>query len=90
VRIFTSSRPARGPNQHPIQWVNGALSSGIKRPGREADDSPPTCVEVKKTLAYTSTLSCSSRRRTLLLKYKEHFSCEQLLNPFVVEEEAAK
>jgi hypothetical protein len=32
-----------------------ALSPGVKRPGREADHSPPTSVEVNKTCVYTST-----------------------------------
>jgi hypothetical protein len=50
-----SSRPALGPTQPPIQWVSGALSPGIKRPGREADYSPPTTAEVKKTWIYIST-----------------------------------
>jgi hypothetical protein len=31
-----------------IQWVPGALSSGVKRQGREADHSPPASAEVKK------------------------------------------
>jgi hypothetical protein len=31
------------------------LSLGVKRPGREADHSPPTSAEVKKTWIYTST-----------------------------------
>jgi hypothetical protein len=31
-----------------IQWVRGALSLGIKRPGREADRSPPSSAEVKE------------------------------------------
>jgi hypothetical protein len=43
-----SPRPAVGPNQAPIQWVPGALSPGVKRPGREADQSPPTSAEVNK------------------------------------------
>jgi hypothetical protein len=30
-------RQALGPTQHPIQWVLGALSLGLKRPGPEAD-----------------------------------------------------
>jgi hypothetical protein len=34
-------------HQHPIQWVPGALSLGVKRPGREADHSPPPSAEVK-------------------------------------------
>ncbi|PNF15383.1 hypothetical protein B7P43_G01010 [Cryptotermes secundus] len=33
----------------------GALSLGVKRPGREADHSPPTSVEVKKMWIYTFT-----------------------------------
>jgi hypothetical protein len=33
----TASRAALGPTQPPIQRVRGALSMGVKRPGREAD-----------------------------------------------------
>jgi hypothetical protein len=33
----------------------GALSPGVKRPGREADHSPPASAEVKKMWIYTST-----------------------------------
>jgi len=33
----TASRPALGPTQPPMQWVQGALSLGLKRPGHEAD-----------------------------------------------------
>jgi hypothetical protein len=47
--LSTSSRPALGSTQPPIQLVPGAFSPGIKRPGREADHSPPTNAEVKKT-----------------------------------------
>jgi hypothetical protein len=39
--------PAVGPTQSPIQWVPGALSWGVKWPGREADHSPPSSAEVK-------------------------------------------
>jgi len=31
----------------PIQWIPGALSLGIKRPGREADDLASSGAEVK-------------------------------------------
>jgi hypothetical protein len=44
-----SPRRILGPNQPPIQWVRKALSLGVKRPGPEADDSPPTSAEDKKT-----------------------------------------
>jgi hypothetical protein len=32
----------------PNQWVLGALSLGVKRPGREADHSPPSNAEVEE------------------------------------------
>jgi hypothetical protein len=44
----TMSRPALGLTQSPIQWVPGALSLEVKRPGREADHSPPYSAEVKE------------------------------------------
>jgi hypothetical protein len=43
-----TSRTALGPSQPSIQWVPGALSLGVKRPGREADHSPPSSNEVKE------------------------------------------
>jgi hypothetical protein len=43
----TASRPALGPIQPSIQIVPGALSPEVKRPGREADNSPPSSAEVK-------------------------------------------
>jgi len=39
---------ALGPIQPPIQWVPGVLSLGLKRPGSEADHSPPSNVKVKE------------------------------------------
>jgi hypothetical protein len=44
----TVSIPTLGPTQPHIQWVPGALSLGVKRPGREADHSPPPSTEVKE------------------------------------------
>jgi hypothetical protein len=51
----TASRTALGPTQPPIQWVPGFLSLGVKRPGREADHSPPSSADVKNAWSYTST-----------------------------------
>ncbi|PNF27774.1 hypothetical protein B7P43_G09210, partial [Cryptotermes secundus] len=51
----TSSTPAMGPTQPPIQWVPGGISSGLKRRGREANHSPLASAEVKKMWIYTST-----------------------------------
>jgi hypothetical protein len=42
-----SSRPALGSTQPPAQWVPGALSPGVKLPGRGDDHSPPASAEVK-------------------------------------------
>jgi len=39
-----------GTHPAPIQGVQGALSLRIKRPGREADHSPPSSAEVKECL----------------------------------------
>jgi hypothetical protein len=51
-------RVQTGSADHPlplIQYVPGALSVGIKRPGREADHSPPSSADVKNAWSYTST-----------------------------------
>jgi hypothetical protein len=46
-----------GSGVHPTcyQWVPGALSPVVKRPGRESDHSPAASAEVKKMWIYTST-----------------------------------
>jgi len=46
--INTASRTALGPTHPPNQWVPGTLSLGAKRPGREADNSPPSSAEFKE------------------------------------------
>jgi hypothetical protein len=51
----TASRKALGLTQPPIQWEPGALSLGLRRPGREANHSPPSSAEVKNAWSYTST-----------------------------------
>jgi hypothetical protein len=50
-----SSTPAMESTKLPIQWAPGALSTGVKLPGREANHSPPTSAEVKKMWIYTFT-----------------------------------
>jgi hypothetical protein len=47
--LSTASRPALGPTQLLIRRVPWALSQGVKRSGREADRSPATSAEIKKT-----------------------------------------
>jgi hypothetical protein len=55
IALFTTaSRPPLGPTQPPVQWIPGALSWGVKRPGREADHLPLSTAEVKNAWSYTS------------------------------------
>jgi len=51
----TTSRPALGPTQPPIQWVSGVLFPRIKRQGRECDHLPPSSAKVNNAWSYTST-----------------------------------
>jgi hypothetical protein len=46
-----------GSGVHPVSYPmdTGGLSLGVKRPGREADHSPPSSAEVKNAWSYTST-----------------------------------
>jgi hypothetical protein len=53
VRVPVGSRILS--TKPPVQWVPGALSSGVKRPEREVDHSPPTSAKVKKMWIYIST-----------------------------------
>jgi hypothetical protein len=56
IFLFTTlSRTSLEPIQPPIQRVSGVPSLGVKRPGREADHSPPSSAEVKNAWSYTST-----------------------------------
>jgi hypothetical protein len=59
------SRLALRPTEHPIQWVPGALSPGIKQPGREADHSPSTIAQVKMWI-YTSAPPYTSMAQYLI------------------------
>jgi hypothetical protein len=59
----TASRPALGPTQPPIKWVTGSLSLREKRPGREADHSPPSTADVK------NAWSCISAPQYVLIAW---------------------
>jgi hypothetical protein len=43
--LFQSFKATSHP---PIQWVQGTLSLGVKRPVREADHSPLSCADIKE------------------------------------------
>jgi len=48
IFLFTNaSRTALEPTRPSIQGVPETLSLGVKRPGREADHSPPSRADVK-------------------------------------------
>jgi hypothetical protein len=47
---------------------------GVKRQGREADQSPSISAEVKKMWIYTSTQHTSSWRNVLLVKHRDNFT----------------
>jgi hypothetical protein len=65
-----------------MQWVPGALSLGLKRPGRKADHSPPSSAEIKKAGGYTSTAQYafmawwSVKAQGQLYLYLIEFCCE--------------
>jgi hypothetical protein len=65
--LTTLSRPVLWPTQPHIQWAPWALSLGIKRPGREAEHSPPPSAEVKKMWTYTSTPPYASMAWCLII-----------------------
>jgi hypothetical protein len=56
IFLFTTScRLVWGPTHPPIQWIPGALSTGVKRPRREDDHSTPSSAVVKNAWNCTST-----------------------------------
>jgi hypothetical protein len=68
----TASRTALGHTQPPIQWVPGALSLGVERPGRETDHSPQSRAEVNSAWSYTSTPPI--RPHGVVLKHRDNFT----------------
>jgi hypothetical protein len=58
----TASRSALGSNQPPIEWVPDALSMGVKRPGCNADHSPPLGPRLIMRGAIPPFFHTSSRR----------------------------
>jgi hypothetical protein len=75
ILLFTTaSKLALGPTQTPIQWIPGVLFLRIKRPGREADHSPPfsaefkECVELYLRYQYAFMAWCLVKLKTTLLR----------------------
>jgi hypothetical protein len=75
ISLFTSaSRTALGPTQPPIQCVLGVLFLGLKRPGREADHSPPSNAEVKEWVELYLHSPNTPSRRGAELKHRDNFT----------------
>jgi hypothetical protein len=70
----TSSRPALGPTQPPIQWALEAFSLGVKWQGREADHSPPSSSEVKECVEIYLRFPNTPSWRGAQLKRKDNFT----------------
>jgi hypothetical protein len=62
--MLSVSRPILGPTQPHLQWVPGAPFLGVKRPGREADHSPPSSAEVN---SWSSTFTPPIRLHGVVL-----------------------
>jgi len=73
------SWPALGPTQPLIQWVlweRKALSTTVKRPGREADQPPASSAEIKNEWRCTSSplyafMACTVTTLALLFPYSK-------------------
>jgi hypothetical protein len=71
--FYIASRPALGPTQPPIQWILGAVSPWVKRPGREADHSPPPSATVKNGRALPPLPHTSFWHSAQLIKLRNKF-----------------
>jgi hypothetical protein len=76
IFLFTTASKTAlgGPTQPPIQWVPGALSLGVKRPGREADHSPLSSAEVIPQYAFMAWCSVKAQGQLQLYLYLKQWS----------------
>jgi hypothetical protein len=66
-------KTALEPAHPPSQWVQGALSLGVKRSGREADHSSPSSAEVEWVELYLHSPNIPSKRGAQLY-HKDNFT----------------
>jgi hypothetical protein len=75
ILFTTTYRPPLGPTQPPVQLVPGALSLEVKRPGREANYSPPSSAEIKECVElYLRFRNTSSWRGAQLKRHRGNFT----------------
>jgi hypothetical protein len=72
--VITASTTALGPTQPPIQWVPGALSLRVKRPGREADHTTQSGAEVKEWVELYLQLLSTPSWPGAQLKHRDNFT----------------
>jgi hypothetical protein len=72
----TAFRTPLGPTHPPVQWVAGALTSEIKRPGRVSDRSPPSRAEVNNAWSYTPMFPIRLQSLVLNSEYIRQEFCE--------------
>jgi hypothetical protein len=91
-KFFPSPRRPDRPQAHLASYPmgTGALSLEIKQPGREADNSPSSSAEVKKTWIYTSTPHTPSWRSSELVKHRDSFTLPSIICLDVQSEEESK
>jgi hypothetical protein len=81
IFLFTAvSRTALGPTQPPIQLVPGALSLGVKRPGHEPGQSPPSSAEVKEWVELYLHSPNTPPWRGAQLKHRDNFTFTFILS----------
>jgi hypothetical protein len=73
IFLFSAaSRPTLGSTQPPIPWIIGTFFLGVKRTGREVDDSPPSSVEVKNGGAIHPLHKKCSRHGAYFIKHRDN------------------
>jgi hypothetical protein len=70
----TASRSALVTAQPPIQWIMGALTTGVKRPRLETDHSQPSRAEIKYKGRFYSTLLMPVFKALYLVKHRDNFT----------------
>jgi hypothetical protein len=74
VKNFLTVQTDSGVHPTSYTMATGALSPEVKRPGLEADHSPPASVEVKKIWIYTPLPYTPSWRSAKLIKHRDNFT----------------
>jgi hypothetical protein len=80
---------ALGPTQPPIQWVRGAPSLGVKRPGREADHSLPSSSEVKECVELYHHSPNAPSWCGDQLKHRDNFTFVQVMKLLIMQSSLA-